>query len=630
MFKKIISLVVGMCIICIPISVNAEGENTDSNGSNYKEIYIIEEETNTDSNNDSSKEEVKDNTQDKTEKEKNKKENKKENKKDEKKETKKEDTKKEDTKKEDKKSSDSKDDSNGNTKDEYSSKNESTAAYRGLIAYYDPELSTVLRYPLTRTGSLSTYFGSIDSVHSTPHKGIDIAIASGTPIVACESGTVVRASWYGGYGNCVDIQHEDGSMTRYGHMNEINVQRGDKVLRGQQIGKVGSTGHSTGPHVHLEYYEPGSSSPIDPLQLVRKVTDEYNYADVKFTFVNKENVTNETSLKDLNIEDIYFQLNETFIPEIKKGKTVIDIDKFYENGLINSEDLNITCSEKCKITFKDHKIILDKEITQSKIQIIIPSNKFTTMAIPVSIEDNINFTTENVLYEYSPLFNISIDLNNEDIEKGNIIVEVNDQILDDSYFDYINNKLVLYYSCLNVKKINITLNNIERNVKNVNEDNNINNIINWIESDDINIIKFNSFIDNCYYIKSLTDNEVSLTPLNYNRYNNDTDKSSILLDNQTSDGYISIPTELDTNNIKFDSSTDKYIEDKDINIQNKTYNTFIYGEKLNILDKKKVKEGYKEVNFNIIDNYKDAEYNYFIISYEVEGIGGYFGIKIKN
>lgn len=613
MLKKLISITLCLCVILIPISVNAEEEKSNTTESSNI-TWAPDESENTDSN---VKEET--NTQEKKDKESTKKDTKKE----EKKETKNTNNKKDETK-----SSDNKEDSN--TNNEYSSNNDNTAAYKGLIEYYDPELSTELRYPLIRQGSLTTHFGSIDSVHSTPHTGIDIAIASGTPIVAAESGTVIRASWYGGYGNCVEIKHEDGSMTLYGHMSEINVQKGDSVLRGQQIGRVGSTGRSTGAHVHFEYYEPGSSSPIDPLQLVRKVTDEYNYADVKFTFVNKEKVNSETSLKNLKVEDIYFQLNETFIPEIKKGKTVIDIDKFYENGLINSEDLNITCSENCKITFKDHKIILDKELTQSKIQILIPSNKFTTMAIPVSIEDNINFSTENVLYEYSPLFNISIDLNKENIKKGNIIVEVNDQILDDRYFDYIDNKLVLYYSCLNVKKINITLTNIDRNVQDVNEDNNINNIVNWIESDDINIIKFNSFIDNCYYIKSLTENDVSITPPSYNKYNNDTDKSSVLLDNKTSDGYISIPMKLDTSNIKFDSNTDKYIEEKDINIKDKEYNTFIYGEKLNILDKSKVKEGYKEVNFNIIDNYKDKNYDYFIVSYEVEGIGGYFGIKIKN
>ena len=125
-------------------------------------------------------------------------------------------------------------------------------------------------------------------------------------------------------------------------------------------------------------------------------------------------------------------------------------------------------------------------------------------------------------------------------------------------------------------------------------------------------------------------NDISEVPMSYNKYNNDTNKSNILLDAKTSDGFISIPTKLGTNKVKFDSITDKYIEDKDISIKDKDYNTFIYGEKLNILDKSKIKEGYKDVNFNIIDYDKDGKYNYFIISYEVEGIGGYFGIKIKN
>ena len=612
MLKKLISIILCLCIMLIPISVSAEGEEENTNTNENSRIVFTPSES--------------ENTEEITKDDNTIQDNKKEDT-----SSKKENTKKTDTTKDEKKSSDKTEDSNKNSTNENSSKKEDTSAYSRLIAYFDPELSTILRYPLIRTGSLTTHFGSVDSVHSTPHTGIDIAISSGTPIVACNSGTVIRASWYGGYGNCVDIRHEDGSMTRYGHMSQINVQKGDKVLRGQQIGKVGSTGYSTGSHVHLEYYEPGSSSPIDPLQLIKKVTEEYNYTDVKFTFINKEHTTNNNiSLENLKKEDIYFQLNEQFIPKIKNGKTIIDISEFYENGLISSEDLNITCSEKCNITFKDHKIILDKEIKQSKIQILIPSNKFTKMAIPIYIEDNINFTSENILGEYSPLFDISIDLGKENIEKGNIIVEINDQTLDDNYFDYIDNKLVLYYSCLNIKKINITLINIQRNVKDVKEKNNINNIINWIESDDISIIKFNSFIDNCYYIKSLTSNEVSLTPLNYNRYNNDITKSNILLDNITSDGYISIPIDLGKNNITFDSNTDKYIEDKDISIKDKDYNAFIYGEKLNILDKTKIKEGYKEVNFNIIDNYKDADYDYFIVSYEVEGIGGYFGIKIKN
>ncbi|MCL6478922.1 MAG: peptidoglycan DD-metalloendopeptidase family protein [Peptococcaceae bacterium] len=84
------------------------------------------------------------------------------------------------------------------------------------------------------------------------HPGIDIGASYGAPVGAAESGTVTRAGWYGGYGKCVDISHGDGVVTRYGHLSSINVQVGRKVSRGQLIGKVGSTGYSTGPHLHFE------------------------------------------------------------------------------------------------------------------------------------------------------------------------------------------------------------------------------------------------------------------------------------------------------------------------------------------------------------------------------------------
>lgn len=84
------------------------------------------------------------------------------------------------------------------------------------------------------------------------HTGIDIGAGHGSPVVAAESGTVVRAGWYSGYGNCVDISHGEGVVTRYGHMSAINVSYGQKVARGELIGRVGSTGYATGPHLHFE------------------------------------------------------------------------------------------------------------------------------------------------------------------------------------------------------------------------------------------------------------------------------------------------------------------------------------------------------------------------------------------
>ena len=84
------------------------------------------------------------------------------------------------------------------------------------------------------------------------HAGVDINARSGTAVSAAQAGTVIRAGWYSGYGKCVDISHGDGIVTRYGHLSSIAVSTGQKVSKGQYIGRVGATGNSTGPHLHLE------------------------------------------------------------------------------------------------------------------------------------------------------------------------------------------------------------------------------------------------------------------------------------------------------------------------------------------------------------------------------------------
>ena len=90
------------------------------------------------------------------------------------------------------------------------------------------------------------------------HPGIDIANDMGTPIVATADGVVVVAGWNsGGYGNMVDIDHGNGLMTRYGHASQVLVSAGQYVKRGQIIALMGSTGFSTGPHVHYEVHVNG-------------------------------------------------------------------------------------------------------------------------------------------------------------------------------------------------------------------------------------------------------------------------------------------------------------------------------------------------------------------------------------
>ena len=95
------------------------------------------------------------------------------------------------------------------------------------------------------------------------HAGIDLRATSGTPIYAAAPGEVVYAGWRGGYGNCVIIDHGGGVATLYAHQSSMAVAEGEEVSRGDVIGAVGSTGFSTGPHLHFEVRVDGV--PVDPL-----------------------------------------------------------------------------------------------------------------------------------------------------------------------------------------------------------------------------------------------------------------------------------------------------------------------------------------------------------------------------
>ncbi|MBP3895828.1 MAG: peptidoglycan DD-metalloendopeptidase family protein [Mogibacterium sp.] len=91
------------------------------------------------------------------------------------------------------------------------------------------------------------------------HTGLDMAAPTGSPIYASDGGTVVRAGYNGGYGNCVDIDHGNGRVTRYAHCSRLLVSVGEQVYQRQNIALVGSTGNSTGPHLHFEVILNGSA-----------------------------------------------------------------------------------------------------------------------------------------------------------------------------------------------------------------------------------------------------------------------------------------------------------------------------------------------------------------------------------
>jgi len=122
-----------------------------------------------------------------------------------------------------------------------------------------------------RTAEFTSGFG----VRSDPfrhgaamHPGIDLAAPYGTPVYATADGTVLRAGWNsGGYGNLVEIDHGRGIVTRYGHMSKVIVSEGQHITRGQQVGYVGSTGRSTGNHLHYEVRI--DNSPVNPIPFMR-------------------------------------------------------------------------------------------------------------------------------------------------------------------------------------------------------------------------------------------------------------------------------------------------------------------------------------------------------------------------
>ena len=103
------------------------------------------------------------------------------------------------------------------------------------------------------SGRISSRFGANESIRDHTHKGIDIAASGGTPILAAADGTVTYAGWNsGGYGNLVIIDHGNGVETYYGHCSKIYISKGTTVKAGDKIAAVGSTGNSTGNHLHFE------------------------------------------------------------------------------------------------------------------------------------------------------------------------------------------------------------------------------------------------------------------------------------------------------------------------------------------------------------------------------------------
>jgi murein DD-endopeptidase MepM/ murein hydrolase activator NlpD len=133
-------------------------------------------------------------------------------------------------------------------------------------------------YPLV--GKINDEFGARQNPFggsaSEFHPGLDISGEKGDTVIAPADGVVLKSGWSNGYGNMIEIDHNNGLTTRYGHLSQIETTVGEEIKRGQEIGKVGSTGRSTGPHLHYEvrvegeavnphsYLPPGDSPVVQP------------------------------------------------------------------------------------------------------------------------------------------------------------------------------------------------------------------------------------------------------------------------------------------------------------------------------------------------------------------------------
>lgn len=137
-----------------------------------------------------------------------------------------------------------------------------------------PPLDAAKYLPQTETSYIMPAAGILSSGYGWRwgklHRGIDIASDIGTPIYAAADGVVEYAGWNsGGYGNMIEIRHSDGSMTRYAHADRLLATKGNQVEQGQVIAEMGSTGFSTGPHLHFEVHLPGKGA-VDPLTYLHK------------------------------------------------------------------------------------------------------------------------------------------------------------------------------------------------------------------------------------------------------------------------------------------------------------------------------------------------------------------------
>jgi murein DD-endopeptidase MepM/ murein hydrolase activator NlpD len=145
---------------------------------------------------------------------------------------------------------------------EEQAKQEAAAAAEKKKAQLASVSTTAIMLPV-HTYVLTARFGQAGGRWSSTHTGLDFAAPIGTPIHSVMAGKVIFAGWAGAYGRQVQVRHYDGTVTSYSHMSAFSVSVGQVVGEGSQVGAIGITGNTTGPHVHFEVH-PHGGGPVDP------------------------------------------------------------------------------------------------------------------------------------------------------------------------------------------------------------------------------------------------------------------------------------------------------------------------------------------------------------------------------
>jgi hypothetical protein len=208
-----------------------------------------------------------------------------------------------------------------------------------------------LEFPLEKKFPLGSGFGPRGAlaggkIKAHNHKGQDIAAPSGTKVKSVDDGEVVRSTppeQSGGYGNFIVIKHKD-FYSAYGHLSKREVQKGDKVKRGELIGLVGSTGLSTGPHLHFEIRKTENGSQVDPKPYLTG-------SEINTTILDKTN-SSDTETKDTETKDT----------ETKDTETKTDKSSDNNGGLLQS----LLKMAGFKENYSNSKSRIDEEIKRMK------------------------------------------------------------------------------------------------------------------------------------------------------------------------------------------------------------------------------------------------------------------------